>query len=50
MVGICCFNVESICELETINRIAKSMNLKAPIALRINPNVNAGSHPFITTG
>lgn len=48
--GIDCFNVESEAELVTINRIAGSMGLKAPIAIRVNPNVEAGTHKYITTG
>ena len=48
--GISCFNVESIPELENINRIAKEMNKFASVALRINPNVDAHTHSYITTG
>ncbi|MBQ3575972.1 MAG: diaminopimelate decarboxylase [Coprobacter sp.] len=48
--GISCFNVESIPELENINEIAKGMNKTASIALRINPNVDAHTHSYITTG
>ncbi len=48
--GISCFNVESIPELENINRIAKEMNKCASVALRINPNVDAHTHSYITTG
>ena len=48
--NIFCFNVESLQELEVINSIASSMNKKANIALRINPNVNAKTHQYITTG
>ena len=48
--GISCFNVESIPELENINRIANEMNKCASIALRINPNVDAHTHSYITTG
>jgi len=47
---IFCFNVESIQELEVINEIAGTMNKKAGIALSINPNVNAKTHHYITTG
>jgi diaminopimelate decarboxylase len=49
-VGIYCFNVESEVELERINTIAKEANLTAPIALRINPNIDAMTHPYISTG
>lgn len=48
--GIRCFNVESLPELEVINEIAGSMNKKAVVALRINPNVDAHTHSYITTG
>lgn len=49
-IGIFCFNCESLPEIEVINEIAESMNKKARIALRINPNVNAKTHHYITTG
>lgn len=48
--GILFFNVESVPELTEINRIAKKMGKIAPIALRINPDVAAATHNFITTG
>lgn len=48
--GIYCFNVESEAEMRAIDAIAKSMGLKAPVAVRVNPNVEAGTHKFITTG
>jgi diaminopimelate decarboxylase len=47
---IFCFNVESIPELEVINEIAERMGKTAKVALRINPNVNAATHHYITTG
>ncbi len=47
---IFCFNVESIAEIEVINKIASEKNKAADIALRINPNVNANTHKYITTG
>jgi diaminopimelate decarboxylase len=47
---IACFNVESIQELEVIHSIATSMNKTASVSLRINPNVDANTHHFITTG
>ncbi len=47
---IFCFNCESAPELEVINEIAKSKGKIAPISLRINPNVNAHTHHYITTG
>lgn len=49
-VGIKCFNVESIAELYRINDIAQKMDKKAPISLRINPDVDAKTHPYISTG
>jgi diaminopimelate decarboxylase len=48
--NIYCFNVESESEVLRINKIAKQMIKRAPIALRINPNVDAGTHPYISTG
>jgi len=48
--GIKCFNVESIPELERINEVAKSIDIRAPISLRINPDVDAKTHPYISTG
>ncbi|MDX1812866.1 MAG: diaminopimelate decarboxylase, partial [Gammaproteobacteria bacterium] len=48
--GIHCFNVESEAELDIINEIALSKNLQAPIALRVNPDVDAKTHPYISTG
>ncbi|MBB1269607.1 diaminopimelate decarboxylase [Shewanella sp. SR44-3] len=49
-LGIYCFNVESSAELEQLNLVAKSMNVQAPVSLRINPDVDAGTHPYISTG
>lgn len=49
-IDIFCFNCESLPEIEVINEIAENMNKKARIALRINPNVNAKTHHYITTG
>ena len=48
--GICCFNVESQAELVVINEVAQSLGLIAPISLRVNPNVDAKTHPYISTG
>lgn len=48
--GIYCFNCESENELREINRIAGEMGLKAPVAVRVNPNVDAHTHKYITTG
>lgn len=49
-VGIRCFNVESLPELDRINQIAGELGVKAPISLRINPDVDAKTHPYISTG
>ena len=48
--GVLCFNVESIPELERINTVAGKMGKTAPISLRINPDVDAKTHPYISTG
>ncbi|MFZ3019135.1 MAG: diaminopimelate decarboxylase [Gallionella sp.] len=48
--GILCFNVESAAELERLNEVAGSMGKVAPISLRVNPNVDAKTHPYISTG
>ncbi|MGV1720011.1 diaminopimelate decarboxylase [Vibrio furnissii] len=45
-----CFNVESESELERLNQVAGEMGVKAPISLRINPDVDAKTHPYISTG
>jgi len=47
---ILCFNVESAAELERLNEVAGSMNKIAAISLRVNPNVDAKTHPYISTG
>ena len=49
-VGIRCFNVESVSELKHINQIAGEMGKIAPISLRVNPDVDAHTHPYISTG
>lgn len=49
-VGIACFNVESYAELDRIQKIAAELNVKAPISLRVNPDVDAKTHPYISTG
>ncbi|MBQ9601538.1 MAG: diaminopimelate decarboxylase [Neisseriaceae bacterium] len=49
-VGIKCFNVESLPELDRINEVAQRLNKVAPISLRINPDVDAKTHPYISTG
>ena len=48
--GIMCFNVESEPELHRINEVAGELDVKAPISLRINPDVDAKTHPYISTG
>lgn len=48
--GILAFNVESIPELEIINQIAQDMGKKAPVAIRINPDIDIHGHPYISTG
>jgi diaminopimelate decarboxylase len=48
--GIRCFNVESTAELARINEVAGSHGVRAPVSLRINPDIDAGTHPYISTG
>jgi len=48
--GILCFNVESEAELRRIDRIAGELGGSAPVSLRVNPDVDAGTHPYIATG
>lgn len=49
-VGIHCFNVESAAELERINAVAAQLGKQAPISIRVNPDVDANTHPYISTG
>ena len=49
-VGIGCFNVESEPELEVLNEVALSMGKRAPVSIRVNPNVDPKTHPYISTG
>ena len=49
-VGISCFNVESYAELDRIQKVAAELGKKAPISLRVNPDVDAKTHPYISTG
>ncbi|QTF92628.1 diaminopimelate decarboxylase [Halomonas sp. BM-2019] len=49
-VGIKCFNVESRPELERLNEVAGRLGKVAPVSLRVNPDVDAGTHPYISTG
>ena len=48
--GIRCFNVESHAELERLNHVAANLRVRAPISLRVNPDVDAKTHPYISTG
>jgi diaminopimelate decarboxylase len=48
--GIACLNVESEAELARVSAVARRMNKRAPIALRVNPDIDAKSHPYISTG
>jgi len=48
--GIGCFNVESEAELNVLAEVAESMNLRAPVSIRVNPNVDPKTHPYISTG
>ncbi|RLA37411.1 MAG: diaminopimelate decarboxylase [Gammaproteobacteria bacterium] len=48
--GIRCFNVESEAELERLNSVAGQASVRAPVSLRVNPDVDAGTHPYIATG
>jgi diaminopimelate decarboxylase len=49
-VGVSCFNVESEAELEVLNEVALTMGLRAPVSIRVNPNVDPKTHPYISTG
>ena len=48
--GIRCFNVESSSEMSRIGEVAQSLNMQAPVSVRVNPNVDAKTHPYISTG
>ncbi|WP_066702062.1 diaminopimelate decarboxylase [Curvibacter delicatus] len=48
--GIGCFNVESEAELEVLNDVALAMHQRAPVSIRVNPNVDPKTHPYISTG
>lgn len=48
--GVGCFNVESAAELEVLNEVALSLGLQAPVSIRVNPNVDPQTHPYISTG
>ena len=49
-VGVHCFNVESTMELERLQEVAAELGVKAPVSLRVNPDVDAQTHPYISTG
>lgn len=49
-IGVHCFNVESRDELERLQQVAAQMGTRAPVSLRVNPDVDAGTHPYISTG
>jgi diaminopimelate decarboxylase len=49
-LGIGCFNVESEAELEVLNQVAMSLGQRAPVSIRVNPNVDPKTHPYISTG
>ncbi len=48
--GVYCFNVESASELLRLQQVAAELDLQAPVSLRVNPDVDAGTHPYISTG
>ena len=48
--GIGCFNVESEAELEVLSEVAMALGLRAPVSIRVNPNVDPQTHPYISTG
>ena len=48
--GIGCFNVESEAELEVLDEVARSLDKQAPVSIRVNPNVDPKTHPYISTG
>jgi diaminopimelate decarboxylase len=49
-LGIHCFNLESAAELEVLNRVAGELGVVAPVSVRVNPDVDAKTHPYISTG
>src|SRR5690554_7837931 len=49
-VGVYCFNVESEAELERLSRVATELQIPARVSLRVNPDVDAKTHPYISTG
>ncbi len=49
-VGVACFNVESAAELDRLEAVAARLGRRAPVSLRVNPDVDAATHPYISTG
>ena len=49
-VGIRCYNIESVAELNQLNEVARAHGVNAPVSLRVNPDVDAHTHPYISTG
>ncbi|MEE2003196.1 diaminopimelate decarboxylase [Alkalimonas sp. MEB108] len=49
-LGIKCFNVESEAELNRLQQVAKALDLRAPVSIRVNPDIDAKTHPYISTG
>ncbi len=50
LAGVRCFNVESLGELDRLDEVARAVGRIAPVSLRVNPDVDAGTHPYISTG
>lgn len=50
LAGIGCFNVESEAELDVLSQVAGALQLRAPVSIRVNPNVDPKTHPYISTG
>lgn len=50
LAGVRCFNVESDAEIDRLNEEALALDRRAPVSLRVNPDVDAGTHPYISTG
>ena len=48
--GVRCFNVESLAEIDRLAEVAAAHGVRAPVSLRVNPDVDAGTHPYISTG
>lgn len=49
-IGIGCFNVESRAEPDVLDEVARSMGLRAPVSVCVNPHVDAKTHPYMSTG